>query len=155
MRVDDQIYIEAPTDVVWAVTADVERWPEWTPTVTSVKRVGGGRFGLGSVARVKQPAQAEAAWTVTAFEPGRRFVWESRRAGVWFVGSHEMTPEGTGTRNALAVEAGGLLAVLLWPLLRPAMRRALSQENRGLKAHCEAHAASGPPPEAPADGAGG
>ena len=28
--------IPAPPDRVWAVIADVERWPEWTPTVTRI-----------------------------------------------------------------------------------------------------------------------
>ena len=36
MEVENTIHIEAPPAIVWAVTVDVERWPEWTPTVESV-----------------------------------------------------------------------------------------------------------------------
>jgi uncharacterized membrane protein len=133
MIVEHTTHIEAPPEVVWRVTADVERWPEWTPTVTSVKRVGEGPFGLGSVARIKQPGQAEADWAVTSFEPGRRFAWESQRMGMRMVGTHEISPEGQGTKNVLRVEANGALAVLLWPVLGLAMRRALKDENEGLK----------------------
>jgi uncharacterized protein YndB with AHSA1/START domain len=32
--------IDAPPDRVWAVMSDIERWPEWTPTVTSIARMG-------------------------------------------------------------------------------------------------------------------
>lgn len=42
MTVEDTIHIEAPPDVVWRVTEAIERWLEWTPTVTSVVRVGQG-----------------------------------------------------------------------------------------------------------------
>ena len=137
MRVEHSIDIEAPPEVVWSVTADVERWPEWTPTVTSVHRVGTEPFGLGSVARIKQPAQPEAEWVVTEFEHGRRFAWESRRSGLHFVGTHEISPNRAGAKNLLRVEARGILAFLLWPVLKRATQRALAAENQGLKKKAE------------------
>jgi uncharacterized membrane protein len=137
MTVEDPIYIEAPPDVVWAVTEDVERWPEWTPTVTSVVRVDDGPFGLGSAARIKQPRQPESEWTVTEFVPGERFVWGTQRPGLRMRASHEVEADGAGTANVLRVEVTGVAAVLLWPVLRRAVGWALSEENRGLKARCE------------------
>ena len=142
MIVTDEIYIEARPDVVWAVTEDIERWPEWTPTVTSVVRDDVGRFGLGSAARVKQPGQPESEWTVSEFVRGQRFAWETRRPGVRIKASHDMDADGAGTTNVLRLEMTGIAAVLLWPVLRSAVRWALSQENRGLKARCEAISAS-------------
>lgn len=142
MTVTHSIHIEAPPAVVWAVTEDVERWPEWTPTVTAVRRLDAGPFGLGSVARLKQPAQPEADWTVTAFTPEEQFTWETRRPGLHIVGTHQMRQEGNGTLNTLRVEASDALAVVLWPLLRLAIGHALRQENHGLKTRCEALAAA-------------
>lgn len=137
MTVENTIYIEAPPNIVWSVTKDVEHWPEWTPTVTSVARVDGGPFGLHSTARVKQPGQPESNWTVTQFVPGERFVWETRRPGLRMRGAHEMRAAGAGTLNVLRLEVKGVAALLLWPVLVRAVRRTLSQENRGLKARCE------------------
>jgi uncharacterized membrane protein len=57
LRVSDTIRIDARADVVWAVTVDVERWPEWSPTVTSVTRLDDGPLRRGSVARLEQPLQ--------------------------------------------------------------------------------------------------
>ena len=35
--------VAAPAQRVWEVMSDVERWHEWTASVTKVKRVGNGR----------------------------------------------------------------------------------------------------------------
>jgi hypothetical protein len=138
MTVDDLIHIDASPDIVWAVTEDIERWPEWSPTMTWVKRTTPGTFGVGSVARIKQPMQPEAEWVVTEYVRGRRFAWHTRRTGIHFTGIHEVAPHGNGTQSRLCVEADGPAAVLFWPVLRAAMRRALSQENQGLKKRCDA-----------------
>lgn len=137
MRVVDSIHIDAPIETVWAVTIDVERWPAWTPTVTSVRLVGEGAFGLGRVARIKQPLQPESEWVVTEFVAGKRFAWQTTRNGLTMVGTHELSVEGSGTRNSLSVHAEGPVAMLLWPVLRFAMKKALADENAGLKRHCE------------------
>ena len=55
MQLEHSITIPAPQDVAWAVTVDVERWPEWTPTMQSVERLERGPFGVGSTAKIKQP----------------------------------------------------------------------------------------------------
>lgn len=138
MIITDAIRITAPVERVWEITADVESWPDWTPTVTSVRRIGTEPFGRGSVARIRQPAQPESEWTVTEWQEGRRFAWATERTGLRMVGIHEMEPAGDGTVNRLVVEAEGWLAVLLWPILRPAIARSLRQENAGLKRRAEA-----------------
>ena len=137
MLLQHELYIDAPPEVVWAVTVDVEQWPEGTPTVKSAKRLEGGAFGLGSRALLKQPAQPEAVWTVVEFVEGERFAWESRRQGIRFVGSHLVRPDGNGTLSRLQVEANGSAAVLLRPFLFLPMRWSLAQENQGLKRRCE------------------
>lgn len=147
MTIEDTIHIEAPSDVVWAVTEDIERWPEWTPTVTAARRLDDGPFGLGSIARIKQPGQPASDWTVTEYVAGDRFTWETRRTGLRMAASHRVQRDGSGTSNTLRIEASGVLAVVLWPVLRAAIRRALMQENRGLKARCETVSASPPATE--------
>ena len=137
MKVVHSIYIDVSPDAVWLVTVDIDRWPEWTPTVTSVRREDAGELRLGSTVLMKQPLQPESRWVVTELARGRRFVWETRRPGLHMIGSHEMRAEGSGTRNLLRVDAQGPAAILLWPVLRLAMARALVAENQGLKWWCE------------------
>ena len=142
MTITDMIQIDAPVETVWQVTRDVERWPEWTPTVTSVRLLD-SELRLGSVALIKQPMQPRSEWVVTEFAPGQRFAWETRRVGLHMTGTHEMSAADGGTRSVLRVDASGWLATLLGPLLRPVMRKALADENRGLKSHCEQLRAAG------------
>ena len=52
MKLENVVHIDAPQEVVWAVTEDIERWPEWTPSVESVTRIDHGQFDVGSAANV-------------------------------------------------------------------------------------------------------
>lgn len=54
--------------------------------------------------------------------------------------SHRMRGDDAGTSNTLQVKASGVLAVVLWPMLRIATAWALQKENCGLKARYEAPA---------------
>src|SRR5215213_5897034 len=78
MHLEHRLEIDTPASVVWDLTVDVERWPETTPTMTSVERLDDGPLGVGSQARIKQPAQRPTVWTVTRFEPGRHFAWATK-----------------------------------------------------------------------------
>jgi uncharacterized membrane protein len=121
--------IDAPPEVVWGLATDVTSWPEYMPTVQSVQRLEEGPLRLGAGAMIKQPGQRPARWTVTEMTPGRRFSWESRRRGMVMTGTHEVEPEGAGTRSSLVLTMTGPLAPVLGPVLGPLMRRVLRTEN--------------------------
>jgi hypothetical protein len=137
MVIEHAIHIDASPETVWTVTVDVERWPEWSRTVTSAQPVGGGPLRLGSEVRVRQPLQPAATWVVVALEHGSRFAWETRRRGLRMIATHDIAPAGSGTTNVLCLEATGIVATLLRPLLTLAFRRALAAENQGLRERCE------------------
>jgi uncharacterized membrane protein len=110
-------HIDATPEVVWGVLADVARWPEWTPTITSVERLDDGPLRLGSRARVHQPRLRPAEWEVTALEDGRSFTWVANAPGVATVGSHRAEPDATGTAVTLGIEQTGplgLVAAVVW-----------------------------------------
>lgn len=140
MIVRHEIHIDASPGLVWDVTVDVERWPEWTPTVTAAQLLGGGVLRPGAEAKLQQPGQPEARWVVTTFERGRGFTWETRRPGLRMIATHEIVRERAGVKNILSIEAKGIMAMALRPILRKTFRRALAEENLGLKKYCEAMA---------------
>jgi uncharacterized membrane protein len=137
MRIENSIEIAAPVSRVWDLTIDVESWPEHTPTVTSVELLDDGPLAVGSSARIKQPAQRAKRWTVTAFEPQRRFAWATRTLGTTMTGSHLLAESPTGTTNTLVIDIQGPLARVLAALAGPSIRKAISTENLGFKAAAE------------------
>lgn len=134
MRWEHAATIEAPADVVWRLTTEVEQWPAIMPTVTSVVRLDEGPIRVGSRARIKQPGQSEAVWTVTRLRPGREFTWQTRRMGLTITGSHLLEEAGEHCRNTLAIELHGPGAPLLGLLLGRTFRRVLTTENAGFRA---------------------
>ena len=130
--------IDAPSERVWEVLADVERWSEWTETVTSVRRLDDGPLLVGSRARISQPKIPETEYVVTELTPGKSFTWVATGPGVTTTARHgiEALPGGA-TRVRLAVEQSGLLGVVLGRFYRGLTNRYLANEAAGLKARCE------------------
>jgi uncharacterized membrane protein len=76
------VEIKGPSEKVVTVLCDVERWPEWTSTMTSVQRIDNGRFAVGSKARIRQPKLLPAIWQVSEFDPAKNFTWATHTPGV-------------------------------------------------------------------------
>lgn len=132
------IDIDAPVERVWDVLMDVERWPDWSPTVTAVKRLEPGIFRPGSSARIKQPKLAEAVWRVSAMVPQKSFTWSTRARGVTTVGRHVVAErEGGGTRADSEIDHTGPLSLLARVFYARLTKRYLDQEVHGLKQRCE------------------
>jgi carbon monoxide dehydrogenase subunit G len=132
------IDIGAPPERVWETLSDVEHWSEWTPTVTSVRRLDEGPLRLGSRARVNQPRLPETVYVVTELEPGRSFTWVAAGPGVRTTARHdaEQLPDG-GTRVRLSVSQAGWLGSVMGRFYRGLTDRYLANEANGLKARCE------------------
>ena len=137
MKVTHVEDIEAPVAVVWGLTIDVESLPSVTPTVTEVERLDHAPLGVGSQVRLEQPRQRSRVWTVTAFEPDRRFAWSTRAMGMTMTGIHELAESDGVTVNTLTVELTGALAPMMGPLLRRPLLKALASENDGFKTVAE------------------
>jgi uncharacterized protein YndB with AHSA1/START domain len=79
MEYRTSIEIDAPPEAVWAVLADVERWPEWTKSMQHVEFVAGAGLKRGAKVRIKQPRLPVMVWEVIEVEPNRVFTWQDRR----------------------------------------------------------------------------
>jgi uncharacterized membrane protein len=134
---ETSIEIDAGLDVIWSTLSDVERWPEWTQSVTEVERLDAGEFGVGSRARVKQPAMPRLVWEVTEYAPGEAFSWASKIAGVTTTGGHRLTTSGDGVMVTLTLDQVGTLAAVVWWLTGSRSRRYVQMEAEGLKRRSE------------------
>ncbi|MEV6967270.1 SRPBCC family protein [Hamadaea sp. NPDC051192] len=133
MRWENTVTIDAPTNRVWELTTDVENLPSITPTMRRVVRLDDGPLHEGSQAKIWQPAQSPAIWTVTRLEPAREFTWQTRRLGVTMTGRHLLDGDDVSCRNTLVLELSGPGAKLLGALLGKTFAKALATENAGLQ----------------------
>jgi uncharacterized membrane protein len=131
------VNINAPPQRVLAVLCDVERWPEWTSTMTHVERLDRGPFAVGSSARVLQPKLRPAVWQVTELDENRSFTWVARAPGVRMTAGHFVEAEGGGSRAALSFEISGLLGPIISRLYRGLIRQYVATEAQGLKRRSE------------------
>ena len=129
--------IAAPADRVWQVMSDIERWHEWTPSVTSIKPRDGGPFVVGSAAVIRQPKFPPAFWKVTAIEPGRSFTWVNAAPGLRVVAHHSVEPTAAGSRATLSLDFQGIFGGVLARITKGITERYLALEATGLKARSE------------------
>ena len=133
--------IDAPPATVWSVMSDVERWHEWTASITRVMRVDHGPFAVGSRARVRQPRLLPAEFIVTELEENRGFTWVTHSPGVTATARHLVEPIPRGTRATLSVQFDGLAAPIVAWMTRNLNDRYLALEAAGLKKRAEARSA--------------
>jgi uncharacterized protein YndB with AHSA1/START domain len=131
------INIDAPPEKVFAVLCAVERWPEWTSTMISVRRMERGSFAVGSSARVRQPRLRPAVWRVTELEDKRNFTWTTRSPGLCMSAGHSIEPRGVGSFVTLSFELSGFMAPLFSWLYSGLIERYITTESQGLKKRSE------------------
>ncbi|MGE0355030.1 MAG: SRPBCC family protein [Gemmatimonadales bacterium] len=131
--------IAAPPERAWALMADVLRWPEWLPTVTSVQPLGPGVLTLGARYRITQPRLRPAVWKVVGLEPQRSFSWETRSPGVRALADHSVRPLPDGSTSlTLRVRFSGPLSPLARVLAGRLTREYVAREATLLKRRVEA-----------------
>lgn len=136
------IDIQAPANRVWSVLRDIERWPEWTPTVIKVRPLDPGPVTVGTRVIVRQPKLPSARWQITKFLEGHSFTWIKRSPGVLVTGCHWVGDTATGSQATLSLDFSGLLGFLVARLTRSMIKRYLALEAQGLKKRAEADAQS-------------
>jgi uncharacterized protein YndB with AHSA1/START domain len=138
MQFETSTDIDAAPGDVWMVLTDVERWPQWTTSMTSVQRLDEGPFAVGSRARVRQPRLPAAVWEVVDLEPERSFSWTARAPGITTTAEHRLTPRlGGGVGVTLSIGQRGPLSPLVALLTSRITRRYVHMEAEGLKRRCE------------------
>ena len=124
---------------------DVERWPELTSSMRSVRRLDDDPIRVGSEAMVSQPRLPSSRWRVTELEPDRRFTWETNAGGVTTVGDHLVEPDGSGSRITLTLRLHGPLSGVMGVLMGGIARRYTAMELEGFRSAADTAAPPAPP----------
>jgi uncharacterized protein YndB with AHSA1/START domain len=133
VRADITVRVAAAPERVWEVLVDVENWPSWTPSVTSIARLDEGPLRVGSRVRIKQPRLPLITWTVTELSPGASFTWVASGPGFRTVASHRIHPAEPGSVVTLVLDQNGLIGQLIGRLTAGMTNRYLTMEGNGLR----------------------
>jgi hypothetical protein len=141
MRTENQVAISAPPDVVWSVFTDVERWPTWTRSISSIESLDGGGIELGRRFRIRQPRLPVLVWRVTDVRPGSSWTWTATSSGARTDAWHRVAPEGeAGCVVSQGIDQRGPVGVVVGLLMRRLTQRYLTLEAEGLKRASEERA---------------
>lgn len=137
MRYEHTVDIAAPASSVWQVVADIEHWPDWTPTMTIIEALDPLPIHVGLRARVKQPGLRPSVLTVSALEEGRRFLWSTKQPGLTFIADHIIVSTPEGVRVRLVAEFSGFLAPIVSAIYGKKTRSYVATEAESLKKRVE------------------
>jgi uncharacterized membrane protein len=130
--------VGAPAEVVWQVFSDVERWPEWTESVSKLTALDGPELRPGARFEIRQPKFPKLVWRVTEVEPGVSWTWVTRSPGATTTATHIVRAAGPDrTVVEQVLDQGGALGGLVARLMAGTTRRYLEMEAAGLKARSE------------------
>lgn len=135
---EDVIEIDAPPRLVWDVFSDVEHWPDWTASVTSLVGLDGPALAVGKRFAIKQPGMSKLVWQVTEIDPGSSWTWVQRSPGALVTARHYVRAQPDGrTLVSQQLDQRGPLGALVGRLMVKKTRRFLELEAQGLKARSE------------------
>jgi uncharacterized membrane protein len=127
------ITINAPASRIWPIMAGVEQWHTWTMSISRVKRLDNGPFGVGSRVMVFQPRLPPALWKVTEFVPDHHFIWISANPGLTVTAVHRIDKTPAGCTVTLSVQYEGTLAPIAVKLMGKITEKYIGWEAEGLK----------------------
>lgn len=146
MITDSSVEIAAPAATVWEVFADVERWPEWTPSVDRLVALDGPGLAVGKRFEITQPRLPKLVWEVVELNPGAGWTWHQRSPGGLTLAVHEVVAEAPDrTLVRQRIDQRGPVGVLVGVIMRGLTRRYLEMEAQGLKARSEQQHRVAPP----------
>lgn len=89
--------VEAPVDRLWALSTDLEHWPEVIPAIQRVEVLEGDEFAAGlkwrETRKMMGREASEVMW-LTSVDPGRGYVAEADGPGVRYVSKWQFEPQG-------------------------------------------------------------
>jgi uncharacterized membrane protein len=129
--------VNAPSEIVWNVLVDIERWPDITESFHEVRRLDFGPLAVGSEALVMQPRLPTARWRVTELDPQTGFVWEAKAGGVKSIGAHFVESRKGGSIVTLRLSQRGLLVGLTDLFVGDRVRKYLAMELEGFRRSAE------------------
>jgi carbon monoxide dehydrogenase subunit G len=150
IRTESRITIAGGVSEVWEYVCDVERWPEWAPTVLECRVRGGAALEPGS--RVEQRAKGPfgssrtRSQEVTAVDAPRSVAFAGpmgTSAARWGMELESTDEEQTEAKMWIEVDLGGIMRVIPSRALQRRIQRVSDREMVGIKSAVESASPAG------------
>ena len=133
MKVEDSVDVDKPQEVVYALVRDLERAPEWQPSLESVD------VQAGTEVRRVVGMRQEGRFFIVEDDPPRRFAISSEGGPVSARATFDLESRGDGTRVAFTLDLGlHGLSRIAQRLAKTAASREVRNSLRKLKELAEA-----------------
>lgn len=139
MPITEDMHIDCPPVVVFDMIADVRHETEWNDGVSKAALISGEPVGNGTrFMTVHGRPLGEIESTITTFERPSLLEFSATSKRMDLAVSFAFTESGSGTdvHGTFDPRPKGIMA-LLFPLLRPMIRRDMAKQHQNLKALCE------------------
>ena len=116
MRFEASVNIKASAEAIWDAVANPETWPNWTDSISNVKKLSKEPLGVGSkldvIISIIIPIKLSV--TVTQFNPMEQVVIEGKVLFDKMTRYYKLKPQNGYTRAVAGGEITGPLSPLAW-----------------------------------------
>lgn len=144
MTITETLHIDCPPSIAFDTMADVRNEAQWNDGVSRADMTTDEPIGQGSrFVTVHGAPLGDIASTITTFDRPHRLEFSATSKRMDLAVALTFTDSGSGTtmHGTFVPKPKGVMA-LLFPLLRPMIRRDMAKQHQKLKALCEAQAQS-------------
>ena len=137
MRVELEITIDRPVDVVLDFITDISKFTQWAENAVEAVQTSEGPVGVGRTCRIVNRAMGkslEHEFEVTEFDPGKRYTVRSTSGPFPMMMTYNVEEVGHGAKLHTVTEAapGGIMA-LAAPLMNVKIKKQLESDHKNLK----------------------
>lgn len=138
MTITEHLHIDCPPAVAFDLMADVRKLTDWNDAASRADMTTTEPIGEGSSFTVINRGQ-EMTSTITTFDRPHHLGFSVTGKAMDVVATFRFQPAATGTELVIEFEPApkGVMK-LLFPLLRPLIRRDLTKQHTKFKDYCEA-----------------
>ena len=129
-----EIFIQAPPEVVWKIHTDINAWSQWQPGITRANLEGPP--AVGSIFQFKSGGLIISA-TIQMVEPNQRIGWTGQTLGTQASHVWTLTPHQNGTLLTTDESMEGWLINLLKLIVPKFLERSLETWLQSLKSKAE------------------
>lgn len=146
---EESTQIDAPPARVFEVVTDLPGAPDRIQGIKSLEVLTEGEFGVGTrfrETRVMFGKEATEEMEIIDMVPGERYTTEAESCGCRYESVISVVPAGEGSRLTMSFDAtpltfvGRVMSVVMWPLFKGTMRKAIRADLADIKRAAEAPA---------------